>query len=136
MNTFKYGFTQANGQTTIRVINLSNVVDCLFQKDEQGFLQSIQCLTNAPTTKEWEALPNRIKYDKTGKIALDKKGQQEIQFSHKEVHKHIICSIVEKEDILRFMEILGVTETFEFAPDVVEEVKQPELFDTEQQTTA
>lgn len=136
MNTFKYGFTQANGQTTIRVINLNNVVDCLFQKDEQGFLQSIQCLTNAPTTKEWEALPNRIKYDKHGKIVLDRKGQQEIQFSHKEVHKHIICSIVEREDILRFIEILGVTETFEFAPDVVEEVKQPELFDTEHQTTA
>jgi len=133
MNTFKYSFTQANGQVTLRVINLDNVVDCLFQKDELGFLQSIQCLTNAPTTKEWEAVPNRIKYDKTSKIALDKKGQQEIQFSHKEVHKHIICSIVEKEDILRFMEILGVTETFEFAP---EEVKQPELFDTENQTTA
>lgn len=129
MNTFKYGFTQANGQTTIRVINLNNVVDCLFQKDELGFLQSIQCLTNAPTTKEWEAVPNRIKYDKTGKIALDKKGQQEIQFSHKEVHKHIICSIVEKEDILRFMQLSGVTETFEFAPEIV---KQPELFDEEQ----
>lgn len=142
MNTFTYRFAQANKQITIRVINLNNIVDCLFQKNDLGQLQSIQCLTNAPTTKEWEAVPNRIKYDKTGKIALDKKGQQEIQFSHKEVHKHIICSIVEKEDMIRFMELLGVTETFEFAepvelvPELEIEIKQPELFDTESQTTA
>ena len=136
MNTFFYQFTQANGQKTIRQLHLNNVVDCLYQKDDNGYLQSIQCLTNAPTTKEWEAVPNRIKYDKTGKIALDKKGQQEIQFSHKEVHKHIICSIVDKGDMVRFIQLSEVPETFEFAPDVVEEVKQPELFDTENQTTA